>query len=43
MRNNPMNKENNTMVFKIFDKFDKVSRKYDEQTKFYNLLIKKGH
>ena len=42
MRNNPMNKENNTMVFKIFDKFDKVSRKYDEQTKFYNLLIKKG-
>ncbi len=42
MRNIPMNNENNSMVFKIFDKFDKVNRKYDEQTKYYNLLIKKG-
>ena len=41
-RNISMNKENNSEVFKIFDKFDKVSKKYDEQTKYYNLLIKKG-
>ena len=42
MRIVPQNKDNTPMVFKIFDKFDEISRKYDEQTKYYNLLIKKG-
>ncbi len=42
-RNINMEKENTSMVYKMFDKFDKVSRKYDEHTKYYNLLIKKGY
>ena len=42
MRIAPKSKENTPMVFKIFDKFDEISRKYDEQTKYYNQLIKKG-
>ena len=42
MRIVPQKKSNTPMVFKIFDKFDEISRKYDEQTKYYNLLIKKG-
>lgn len=36
------NKENKPMIFKIFDKFDEVNKKYNEQTKYYNSLIKRG-
>ena len=38
----PLYIETKPMIYKIFDKFDEVNKKYYEQTKYYNSFIKDG-
>ena len=42
IKNIPLYVEQKPLLYKIFDKFEEVNKKYKEQTKYYNHFIKNG-
>ena len=41
-KNNRLYTEKKPLIYKIFDQFDEINRKYNEQTKYYDHFIKTG-
>ena len=41
-KNNRLYTEKKPLIYKIFDQFDEINRKYNEQTKYYDHFIKAG-
>ena len=41
-KNNPLYEEKKPIIYKIFEQFDEINRKYNEQTKYYEHFIKTG-
>ena len=42
IKNIPLYIEQKPLLYKIFDKFEEINKKYNEQTKYYNHFIKSG-
>ena len=41
-KRNPLYYESKPMIYKIFDKFDEINKKYNEHSKYYHSFIKEG-